>query len=124
MKWMEIIRLRVAPDQMTRVGPQLEVMLDGLSEVLGLEKATAYVGVSSPGDMGLLLLWDTEGVPPVFGSPMTQSLMPACRRFGLVDHSVWIEAEGNGRGARSEGASPTGPALKPVSQTNAKGDRR
>lgn len=96
MKWMEIIRLRVAQDQMTLVGPQLELMLDGLGGEPGLTRATAYVGVTSPGDMGLILLWDTEGDPPPFGSPTTQSLVPACKRFGLVDHSVWIQTERGG----------------------------
>ncbi|MBU0513347.1 MAG: hypothetical protein KJ621_01120 [Proteobacteria bacterium] len=96
MKWMENIRLRVAIDQLHRVGPQLELLLDGLSEVPGLEKVTAYVGVTAPGDMGLTLLWDTDSNPPTFGSPVGQSLVPACKKFGLVDHSVWIEAEGDG----------------------------
>lgn len=92
MKWMEILRLRVAVDQHDRVGPQLDMLLAGLVGEPGLTKATTYVGVTSPGDMGLTLLWDTESNPPTFGSSLAQGLVPACRKFGLVDHSVWIEA--------------------------------
>jgi hypothetical protein len=111
VKWMEIIKLRVAVDQLDRIGPQLELLLDEIREVPGLDKITAYVGVSSPGDVGLTLLWNTEAVPPPFGSPLTQSLVPACKKFGLVDHSVWIESEGDGRD------------LKSVNPTNPRGDR-
>jgi hypothetical protein len=108
---MEIIRLRVALDQMRRVRPQLELLLDDLGEAPGLERVTTYVGVSYPGDMGLTLLWDTEEVPLPYGSPVTQNLVPACKRFGLVDHSVWIESD-NDR-----------PDINPVNPTNPRGDR-
>jgi hypothetical protein len=111
MKWMENIRLRVAVDQMKRVRPQLVLLLDGLGQVPGLEKITTYVGVSYPGDMGLTLLWDTDEVPPPMGSPMTQNLVPACKKFGLVDHTVWIEA---GR---------DGPDPNLIDPTHPKGDR-
>jgi len=109
MKWMEIIRLRVAVDQFDRVGPQLDSLLAGLGEVTSLKKVTAYVGVSSPGDMGLTLHWDTEADPPTFGSPLAQSLVPTCRKFGLVDHSVWIEANDDGHHSKPEGRPSAGP---------------
>jgi len=117
VKWMEIIRLRVAVDQMNLVGPQLEILLDSLNDVPGLEQATAYLGVSSPGDMGLTLHWDTRSTPPPFGSPVAQSLVPACKKFGLVDHSVWIKADRDGKGGRSEAKSPTGPDPNPLTPT-------
>ena len=108
MKWMEILRLRVAVDQLDRVGPQLDLLLTGLGGEPGLTRTTAYVGVTSPGDMGLTLLWDTEEVPPPFGSPVAQGLVPACKKFGLVDHSVWIEANHDADNFVSEGRPSTG----------------
>jgi len=109
MKWMEIIRLRVAVDQLERVGPQLDRLLAGLGEVTSLKKVTTYVGLSSPGDMGLTLHWDTDADPPTFGSPLAQSLVPTCRKFGLVDHSVWIEANHDSHQSKFEGRPSTGP---------------
>ncbi len=90
MKWMEIIILRTAGtvDQPMNLGKQIATF----SPIPGLREALVYTHSSLAGDLAITLSWETDTTPP-WGSELAMGLVQELRRFGLVDHSIWIPRE-------------------------------
>jgi len=57
----------------------------------GLREAAVSIHATVPGCFALRLSWDTDDPQPG-GSLLGTSLAQSLKVFGLVDHSVWIEA--------------------------------
>jgi len=57
-----------------------------------LTKAHFYTRHGNDTDIGIHLHWETEKVENQ-GSGLGQRLAFACKQFGRVDHSVWVEKE-------------------------------
>ena len=100
MKWLEFIKVRSAGNR-----EQLNVseLLNRVAERLktpGLVKSEVYAHASIPGDLGLILFWDTDR-PRFEGSDLALNLVQELKRSGLVDHSVWIMSDERSGHARA-----------------------
>jgi len=91
MKWLEIIVLRTAGavDEPMNLWKQIIT----LAPIPGLTEALIYTHSSLPGDLAITLNWETDRTPP-WGSELAVGLVKELRRFGLVDHSIWIVRQG------------------------------
>ncbi len=65
-----------------------------ISDVLNMSQVnvTVYFNSQLKGDLCIQIFWD-GGVVAEQGSRVGISLAQAFKRFGLVDHSVWIRIE-------------------------------
>ncbi len=98
MGWMEIIRFCAAGNQ--TMGGSTEFS-DLISDVLNMNAqadVTVYANSLLQGDLCIQIFWDKEAAANQ-GSRVGVSLAQALKRFGLVDHSVWIRIE-NEKGSR------------------------
>ena len=90
MKWMEIIILRTAGT--VEQPMNLWKQISAFSPIPGLKEALVYNHSSLPGDLAITLSWETD-TSPTWGSELAVGLIQELRRFGLVDHSIWIPRE-------------------------------
>ncbi|GBC63634.1 hypothetical protein DENIS_4632 [Desulfonema ishimotonii] len=91
MKWLEIIKVRMAgTGEAEAVSGMLEQVAGMLKTAPGLKRSGIYTHASVPGDLMITLTWGKEPLPP-FGSDLANSLSHELKRHGLVDHSVWSE---------------------------------
>lgn len=88
MKWLEVIRLRSAEKCLA----VLDELLISISKVdqTGLAEMKVYRHADLETDFSLHLYWDAERMEQQ-GSTLGLRLTQALKKFGLVDHSVWIE---------------------------------
>jgi hypothetical protein len=91
MKWLEIIILRTAGgvDEPMNLWKQIITF----APIPGLTEALVYTHFSLPGDLAITLNWETDRIPP-WGSELALGLVKELRRFGLVDHSIWMDRQG------------------------------
>ena len=103
MRWMETIKVQSATGKehtaehaLTLVARDVQVNPggQGLREAVVSSHATVY------GFFALRLFWDTDDPKPS-GSTLGISLAQSLKAFGLVDHSVWIEAGSNEGGEKN-----------------------
>jgi len=89
MKWIEIIKLRSAG----KAPEPLKGFLSGLTKdgQPGLTEIRLYRHAAWGTDLALHLYWESEK-PKKGGSSLGIRLSQTLAEFGLVDHSVWIEA--------------------------------
>jgi hypothetical protein len=103
MRWMETIKIQSAAGKERTAEHALRVVArdvqrnpgrQGLREAAVSRHATVY------GCFALRLFWDTDD-PKHSGSVLGMSLAQSLKAFGLVDHSVWIEAGSNEGGEKN-----------------------
>ena len=86
MKWMEFIKIQTTEPDVT------EILLDFAAECKkchGLLEAKVFRN-SSVDDCSLCLLWKTNKTKQ-FGSRIGLQLSDTLKKYGLVDHSIWLE---------------------------------
>ena len=86
MRWMEFIKVQTASANVT------EILLDFVTECKkcrGLLQAKVF-SHSSVDDCSLCLLWNTDVANPL-GSSIGVQISNTLKKYGLVDHSVWVE---------------------------------
>lgn len=88
MRWMEFIKVQTAD---SIIGANLLSLLEGCTQCHGLVEARIFRHASMD-DCSLCLRWDTAE-PELQGSSVGTFLSTSLRKFGLVDHSVWVEQE-------------------------------
>ena len=90
MKWLEVIKLRLAGGGESL----LEELLRPMAEVgqSGLVEIKTYRHAALETDLSLHLHWESEN-PEQNGSTLGLRLAQALKEFGLIDHSIWIEEE-------------------------------
>jgi len=90
MKWVEIIKLRSAGKDYE----PLKAFLSAIAEngQRGLIETRIYRHAAWETDWALHLGWESKG-PEKNGSALGLRLSQALEKFGLVDHSVWIEED-------------------------------
>ena len=94
MRWMETIKVQSATGKEHTAERQLTVLAHEVQknpERQGLREASVSSHATVPGCFALRLSWDTDDPQPR-GSTLGMSLAQSLKDFGLVDHSVWIEA--------------------------------
>ena len=89
MKWMEIVRLRTTESEVYRVTGVLKTAQTGLHGMEGLIGTDLYINAAVVTDVSLHLLWNTREIC-FQGSETSMALVQGLRRYGIVDHSVWL----------------------------------
>jgi hypothetical protein len=103
MRWMEIIKVQSAAGNEQTTEHELVVLAREVQknpDRQGLREAVVSSHASVPGCFALRLFWDTD-TPQTQGSLAGLSIAQSLKAFGLVDHSVWIEAESNEGGEKN-----------------------
>jgi hypothetical protein len=92
MKWLEFIRVQASGLPQKTVISRLLALKKDLENSPGLSAADVYTHASVNCDFVISLLWYTDQ-PQSTGSRMGLNLSEALKKYGLVDHSVWIGRE-------------------------------
>jgi len=96
MKWIEIIKLRVAESSGDPFPRQLAEIISGIHRERGLVEIRLYRRTLLESDLSIHLYWDSEQPAPQ-GSAAGLFLMHMLKAFGLISHSVWLEEPGPGQ---------------------------
>lgn len=89
MKWLEFIRVQASGISQEAVANKLLAITKDLQSSPGPSAVDLYAHASVNGDFAISLLWDTDQPQPL-GSLVGLNLREALKKYGLVDHSVWI----------------------------------
>lgn len=90
MGWLEIIKVQGAKTGYQNADTELLEQLAYSTASNGLGSARVHAHVSVADDLVISLNWDTEP-PGAKGSTLALNIIREFKRYGLVDHSVWIE---------------------------------
>ncbi|OQY60635.1 MAG: hypothetical protein B6245_00535 [Desulfobacteraceae bacterium 4572_88] len=90
MEWLEIIKVRTAGVGERGVDKELLEQVEKGLKSPGLAGVKVFAHASVPNDLVITLKWGTEHPQP-WGSDLAHSLIQELKRYGLTDHSVWIE---------------------------------
>jgi len=93
MKWLETIFVQAGGGDEKNAENQLRELASTLPtnpDCSGLAEAEIYRHASIRGDFALQLLWKTNQ-PQSYGSPTGLGLKEVMKKYGLVDHKVWIQ---------------------------------
>ena len=88
MIWMEFIKVQTAR---SNVAAMLQNFVSECKKCRGLLDAKVFVH-SMVDDCSLCLLWKTDKHEPQ-GSSVGLHLTNTLKKYGLVDHSVWVEKD-------------------------------
>lgn len=88
MIWMEFIKVQTAR---SNVAAMLQKFVLECRKCKGLLDAKVFVHAMVE-DCSLCLLWETSQ-PELQGSSVGLHLSNTLKKYGLVDHSVWVEKE-------------------------------
>jgi hypothetical protein len=91
MKWIEIIHLRVADADREALEHEISALIPKVVRTRGLRNVRAYRSAVADGDWSIHLRWTSGRVEPQ-GSETCICLMHVLGAFGLLSHSVWVEA--------------------------------
>jgi len=94
MKWIEIIKLRVAESNRESLDQELAEIISGVNLEQGLGEIKLYRHVVVDSDLSIHLYWESERPAPQ-GSAAGLCLMHLLKAFGLISHSVWFEETGH-----------------------------
>ena len=103
MRWMETIKVQSATGKEHTTEHELTVLAHEIQknpDRQGLREAAVSGHATVYGCFALRLFWDTDDPKPS-GSVLGISLAQSLKAFGLVDHSVWIEAGSNEGGEKN-----------------------
>ena len=103
MRWMETIKVQSATGKEHATQGELTFLAREVQENpdnQGLREAAVSSHATVYGCFALRLFWDTDDPKPS-GSALGMSLAQSLKAFGLVDHSVWIEAGSNEGGEKN-----------------------
>jgi len=90
MKWLEIIELRSVGSNRTLLEPQLQSLINDVNQETRQQKIKVYSHITVETDFSIHLLHDSKEAD-IGGSPLGLHLASALKKFGLVNHSVWVE---------------------------------
>lgn len=97
MKWIEVIKLRIAERNRVPLPRQLAEIISGVNPEGGLVEIKLYRHAMVDSDLSIHLYWESERPEPQ-GSAGGLFLMHMLKAFGLISHSVWIEERGPEKG--------------------------
>lgn len=90
MRWIENVRLRATEYIVDDLISEISAHLQKPKDLPGLLRASFYTNAALPGDLTITFVWETMQ-SNVWGSESGQLLSRYLKRFGLVDHTIWIE---------------------------------
>ena len=91
MKWVETIKLRVSESDRKSVNQELSELILKLPLEGGLSEIKLYQHALLKNDFSINLYGQSERLMPQ-GSPTGLCLLHLVKPFGLITHSVWVEA--------------------------------
>lgn len=92
MKWMEVIELRTAEKNSVFVDQTLMTMINEFGKTGSMEDIKIYHDALLENDACIHMHWTSLRAEPQ-GSAAGLCIVHILKEFGLVSHSVWIEAE-------------------------------
>jgi len=92
MKWMEVIELRTAEKNPAFVEQTLTTLIVELGEAGNMEDIKIYRDALLENDACIHVHWASGRAEPQ-GSTAGLCMVHILKEFGLVSHSVWIEAD-------------------------------
>jgi len=90
MKWIEIIMLRSAGDDLAVLDIKSLVAIKNNDQTGKLEKIEVYRRCKLDTDLSVHLRWNSERANPE-GSRVALHLMELLKENGLLNHSIWVE---------------------------------
>lgn len=90
MKWLEIIELRSAGSQRALLESQLQSLINEVNQEARQQQIKVYSHITVETDFSIHLYHDSKEAD-ISGSPLGLRLTSALKKFGLVNHSVWVE---------------------------------
>ena len=99
MRWMETIKIQSAANKKQIIENNLIALSRDIQKdpgCQGLMKIMVSSHALVPGLYEMSLFWDTDDFQPG-GSPLGMNLSQNLKTFGIVDHSLWLETNYEGR---------------------------
>ena len=90
MKWLEIIELRSVDSNRELLKSQLQKLINEVEKEAKKQAIKVYSRVMIDTDFSIHLFHDSKKIENS-GSPLGLHLASALKKFGLVNHSVWVE---------------------------------
>jgi len=90
MKWMEVIKLRMAEREPESVEQKILKLIKDVGTSRRMKDIKLYHNALVGNDLSINLHWES-GNAEQQGSATGLCLVHLFRNFGLVSHSVWIE---------------------------------
>ncbi len=94
MKWLEIIELRSVESNRELLESQLQKLINEVDKETKKQAIKVYSHTTVETDFRIHLLHDSKEAD-ISGSPLGLHLASALKKFGLVNHSIWIEMPNN-----------------------------
>ena len=95
IKWMEIIKLRVAENIQESLLRRLTEHLADINQAGGLTEIKLFHNAVVNSDLSIHLYWETAQIERQ-GSTPGLCLIHVFKAYGLISHSLWIETAGCG----------------------------
>lgn len=92
MKWLEVIHLRSAEQNSALLNAFLGQLVEDIRNEGGALKINLFKRVNLDSDVCLQLYHESEQVK-IIGSRLGMHLAEALKRFGMVNHTVWVANE-------------------------------
>ena len=90
MKWMEVIKLRVAEKTPELVEQEIENLIKDFGNNGIMKNVKLYRNAVINNDLSVHLHWESGKAEPQ-GSATGLCLVHVLKEFGLVSHSIWVE---------------------------------
>ncbi len=89
MKWIEFIKIQTSVNQNQHFEQDLETIIKSIPRRNGLDEMIVVRHGSISGDFALFLYWETEAAD-LSGSCVGLIVAQVLKKYGLVNHSVWL----------------------------------
>ncbi len=90
MKWMEVIKLRTAENNLEFMEPLLRKLMVENGNTGGMEEIKMYRNALLDHDACIHIHWASQRAEPQ-GSATGLCMVHILKDFGMVSHSVWLE---------------------------------
>lgn len=91
--------MRTQPDVEPSVIQWLKDMVRSMNGTPGLDEARIYTHSAIPGDISLHIMWNTvQGL--LKESEVGLMIADTLKKYGILDHTVWLTESMNGKNAR------------------------
>ena len=90
MKWMEVIKLRIAETSPELVEQKIIKLITDVNKYDSMKEIKLYRHAMLDNDVSVFLHWESEKVEPQ-GSAKGLCLFHVLKEYGLISHSVWVE---------------------------------
>jgi hypothetical protein len=89
MKWMEVIKLRIAQENPELIEQKIVKIITDVKNG-SKNEIKFYHHAMLDNDVSVFLHWESEKVEPQ-GSAKGLCLFHVLKEYGLISHSVWVE---------------------------------